>query len=165
MLSGKPTPHIPDFIFRYIGEPYWWLAHNILTLSTPIGRKVQLKIRSSGAPLISISLKDIKEAHIEQIPRITDVQNGFPVSEDGRLLSVKSIIWATGYKPDFSWIKFDAVDSSGWPQATRGISQNHKGLYFVGMLFQFGLTSGLVGGVGRDASFVVEHLKKIKKAA
>jgi len=162
MLSGRATPHIPDFVFRYVGKLYWWFAHNILTLRTPIGRKVRPKIIKSGAPLISVSIKNVKEAGVEQLPRLKGVQHGLPQLEDGRVLSVTSIVWATGYKPDFSWIRFDVADKSGWPKTYRGISVEFKGLYFVGMIFQFGLTSGLVGGVGRDAAFVVNHLKKTK---
>lgn len=162
MLSGQATPHIPDFIFRYVGKQYWWFAHNILTLSTPIGRKVKPKIIGGGAPLISVSMENVKEAKVEQLPRLKGVQNGLPQLEDGRVLTVTSIVWATGYRPDFSWIKFDVTDNSGWPQSNRGISEKFKGLYFVGMVFQFGLTSGLVGGVGRDAAYVVNHLTKNK---
>jgi quinone-modifying oxidoreductase subunit QmoA len=77
-------------------------------------------------------------------------------------LNVGSIVWATGYKPDFSWIKFDVAGNNGWPKTKRGISENFQGLYFVGMVFQYGLTSGLVGGVGRDAKFVTDHLHKVK---
>lgn len=164
MLSGKATPHIPDFIFRYVGSLYWWFAHNVLTLITPIGRKVSLKIRSGGAPLISVSLKDIKNARVEHLPRLKGVQNGLPQLEDDRILSVDSIVWATGYKPDYSWIKIDTLNIQRWPESRRGISENTKGIYFIGMLFQFGLTSGLVGGVGRDAAHVVNHLYRSKKS-
>jgi putative flavoprotein involved in K+ transport len=85
-----------------------------------------------------------------------------PQLEDGRVLTVTSIVWATGYRPDYSWIKFDVTDNSGWPKTHRGVSEKFSGLYFVGMVFQYGLTSGLVGGVGRDAAYVVNHLKKAR---
>jgi putative flavoprotein involved in K+ transport len=164
MISGHPTPHIPDFIFRYAGKPYWWFVHNVLTTNTPIGRKVEQRIISGGAPLISVSLKNAIEARVEHLPRVSGVQNGLPQLEDGRVLSVSSIVWATGYKPDFSWIKLDVTNEHGWPETERGISKEFRGLYFVGMVFQFGLTSGLVGGVGRDAAFVVNHLHKMKRS-
>lgn len=162
MLSGRGTPHIPDLIFRFAGRLYWWFANNILTIGTPIGRKVKPKILSGGAPLISVSMVDIKEAGVEQLPRLSGVKDGLPQLEDGRIITVASIVWATGYRPDFSWIKFNESDNSGWPQTYRGVSAKFKGLYFVGMLFQYGLTSGLVGGVGRDAAYIVNHLKKNK---
>lgn len=163
LLSGKPTPHIPEFIFRYFGRLYWLFAYYILTVKTPIGRKVKPIITTSGGPLISVSMNEVKEAKVERLPRLKGVENGLPVLDNGRILSVTSIIWATGYKPDFSWIKLDVTDKNGWPITYRGISEKFKGLYFVGMIFQFGLTSGLVGGVGRDAAFVVNHLRKTNK--
>ncbi len=159
MISGNPTPHIPDFIFRYAGKPYWWFVHNVLTLSTPIGRKVKPKLINGGGPLISISAEEVKKAGVEFLPRLTGVKNGLPQLQDGRELKVASIVWATGFKPDFSWIQMDVTDKSGWPKTNRGVSENYNGLYFVGMLFQYGLTSGLVGGVSRDAAFVVNHLR------
>jgi putative flavoprotein involved in K+ transport len=159
MISGKGTPHIPDFLFRYFGNFYWLLIHNLLTVKTPAGRKARPKIIGGGAPLISVSMKNIKEAKIEQLPRLKGAKDGFPELEDGRVITVNSIVWATGYKPDFSWIKPDVTENNGWPKTNRGISEELKGLYFVGMVFQFGLTSGLVGGVGRDAAFVVNHIK------
>jgi putative flavoprotein involved in K+ transport len=42
----------------------------------------------------------------------------------------------------------------------RGVSIEVKGMYFIGMLFQYGLTSGLIGGVGRDAAFIVKHINQ-----
>jgi len=165
MISGHPTPHIPDFIFRYAGKLYWWFAHNVLTINTPIGRKVKQKVISGGAPLISVSLENAIEARVEHLTRLSTVQNGFPKLQDGRVLSVSSIVWATGYRPDFSWIKFDVTNEHGWPKNVRGISKEFRGLYFVGMVFQFGLTSGLVGGVGRDAAFIVNHIHKTKTSA
>ena len=159
-ISGKPTPHIPDPIFRYAGGAYWWFISNILTTNTPIGKKVKGKILKEGAPLIRVSFNELKSAGVKPLPRVIGVQDGLPKLQNGEVISVSSIVWSTGYKPDFSWLNLDAIDKSGWPDAQRGISNKINGLYFVGMLFQFGLTSGLVGGVGRDAAFVVEQIIK-----
>ncbi len=158
MISGRPTAHIPDPLLRYAGGLYWWLISNVLTVKTPIGRKVKSKVIHSGAPLISISFKDIRAAGIEHVPRVTGAKDGLPLLEDGRTPPVTSIVWATGFRPDFSWMHMNAVDETGWPNAVRGISKDIAGLSFVGLPFQFGLTSGLVGGMGRDAAFVTRHL-------
>ncbi|MGB7567545.1 MAG: NAD(P)/FAD-dependent oxidoreductase [Chitinivibrionales bacterium] len=161
-IAGRLTPHIPDAIFRYAGEAYWWFASNVLTVGTPIGRKVKPKLLTSGAPLIRISGKDLDKSKVERVSRVTGVKDGLPLLQDGRVLSVSTVVWATGYKPDFSWIDMKVTDESGWPVSKRGVCENTKGLHFIGMPFQFGLTSGLVGGVGRDARFVAEHIHKIR---
>jgi|ERR1035437_137472 putative flavoprotein involved in K+ transport len=101
----------------------------------------------------------IIDAGVEQVPRVVRVESGKPKLEDGRVVTVSSIVWATGFKPDFSWIDLNVADEeNGWPITKRGVSPQVKGLYFIGMLFQYGLTSGLVGGVGRDAAFIVKHI-------
>jgi putative flavoprotein involved in K+ transport len=158
-ISGNPPFHIPDKAIRYGGELYWWFISNILTIRTPIGKKVRKKIIHGGSPLIRVSSNDLRVAGITSLPRVAGVEGGYPKLEDRTILKVKSIIWATGYRPDFSWIGMNVTDETGWPISERGISSVKKGLYFMGMPFQFGLTSGLVGGVGRDAAYIAWHIK------
>jgi len=91
------------------------------------------------------------------------VENGQPKFADGRVVNVPSIIWATGFKPDFSWIDLKVTyDKNGWPVTNRGISIEIIGMYFIGMLFQYSRTSSLVGGVGTDAAFIVKHICRQK---
>jgi putative flavoprotein involved in K+ transport len=157
-IAGKPTPHIPDVLLNYAGGLYWWLISHLLTVRTPMGRKAQPQIRGGGAPLIHVSVADLDRAGIERLPRVAGVQQGLPVLDDGRVLEVDAVLWATGFRPDFSWVEFPITDDSGWPSGPRGVSEVAPGLYFVGMPFQFGLTSGLIGGMGRDAAHVAEHI-------
>jgi putative flavoprotein involved in K+ transport len=159
-IAGRPTPHIPDGLLRYAGDLYWWLIHNLLTVRTPMGRRARPGIRRGGAPLIRVSVKDLEDAGVERVPRVTGVSEGRPRLADGRVLQVSTVIWATGYRPDFGWITFPIADESGWPEGSRGVSSLAPGLFFVGMPFQFGLTSALVGGVGRDAAFVAERIAR-----
>ncbi len=52
------------------------------------------------------------------------------------------------------------MTEGGWPVTRRGVVPELPGLYFAGMPFQYALTSGLIGGVNRDAAFVVGHLAR-----
>ncbi len=153
-ISGRPTFNIPDKLTRYAGELYWWFINNIVTERTPLGRKAKKQLTHGGSPLIRVSADDLRAAGIENLPRVAGTRDGLPMVEDNRVLEVRSVIWATGYRPDFSWIEPDVTDENGWPLTMRGVSTMQKGLYFVGMPFQYGLTSGLVGGVGRDAAYI-----------
>jgi len=160
MLAGVPTFHIPDPIFRYAGRVYWWFVSHILTVRTPIGRKARKGILKGGGPLIRVSAKDLIPAGVEHVSRVAGVEKGFPKLQDGRVLNVSSLVWATGYRPDFSWIEPDITDKeNGWPVTKKGVSERVPGLYFMGMIFQYGLTSGLVGGVGRDAAYIVKKIQ------
>jgi putative flavoprotein involved in K+ transport len=159
-VSGSPPFHIPDNLFRYGGDLYWWIISNIITERTPIGKKVKEKISHGGSPLIRVSADDLKTAGIESLPRVKGTNEGYPLLENDRVIKVRSVVWATGYKPDFSWIEMDISNKLGWPVTHRGVSTLRNGLYFVGVPFQFGLTSGLVGGVGRDAAYVSRYIQK-----
>jgi putative flavoprotein involved in K+ transport len=162
-ISGQPTYHIPDAIFRYASRPYWWFASNILTVNTPIGRRARKNLLNGGGPLVGVSVKNLVDAGVEQIPRMSGVEDGRPKFPDGRIINVSSIVWATGFKPDFSWIDLKVTDDKkGWPLTRRGVANEVKGMYFMGMMFQYSRTSGLVGGVGKDAAFIVKHMQRQK---
>ncbi|MFY9633542.1 MAG: potassium transporter Trk, partial [Cellulosimicrobium cellulans] len=120
------------------------------------GRKVAAGFHQQGAPLIRVAVKDVERAGVVRLPRITAAKD-LPAG-------VRTVIWATGYRPAFDWIEGLPLDTDGWPATSRGVVPELPGLYFVGMPFQYALTSGLVGGVGRDAEYVVEHLKARREA-
>ncbi len=72
---------------------------------------------------------------------------------------IQSIIWATGFTGDFSYLKDGVVDGSGRPAHRSGIS-NASGLYFLGMPWLRKRKSGLITGIEEDAAFVAEHVKR-----
>lgn len=70
---------------------------------------------------------------------------------------ISTIIWATGYRYDYSWIIFPVFDDVGYPITDRGVT-DQPGLYFVGQHFLHKRKSGLILGVGDDAEHVVGHI-------
>jgi putative flavoprotein involved in K+ transport len=142
----------------------WFMATHVLTVKTPMGRAVRQKFQigggrhSRGLPLARIRPKDLTAAGIERVPRTTGTRGGRPVLEDGRDLEVANVIWCTGSEPDFGWIDLRVLGEAGGPVHDRGIVGSEPGLYFVGLAFQYALTSSLVGGVGRDAKHIGEHI-------
>jgi putative flavoprotein involved in K+ transport len=70
---------------------------------------------------------------------------------------IGTIIWATGYDYDYSWIDFPVFDDVGYPDTNRGVTAV-EGLYFVGLHFLHTRKSGLLLGVGDDARHVTEAL-------
>ena len=162
-LSGPDTGQeptragsIPDRVFT----PIMWLLATRLTVRTFVGRKLRDHFLDPprGIPLGRVRRKDIVAAGIERVGRTTGVRNGYPVLEDGRVLEVSNVIWCTGYTPDFSWIAPVLPARHGFPVQDRGIIESVPGLYFVGLLFQYSLSSALVGGVGRDAEYIADHI-------
>jgi putative flavoprotein involved in K+ transport len=76
---------------------------------------------------------------------------------DLRDADISTILWATGYRPDYGWIELPVVDDLGWPVQTRGVTQ-HPGLYFVGVHWLHKRKSSLLLGVGEDAEHVAAHI-------
>lgn len=70
---------------------------------------------------------------------------------------VSTIVWATGFRPAYPWIRGCAFDGEGFPVTDRGVTAA-PGLYFVGVHLLHTRKSGLLVGVGEDAAHVVEHL-------
>ncbi|MGY2747832.1 flavin-containing monooxygenase [Arthrobacter sp. UYCu723] len=162
-IAGRPTPHIPDPVLRYAGEAYWRLIHSALTTEAPPGRKVAANFHKRGAPLIRISVKDLDRAGVVRLRRLTGTRDGHPAFDGdpaagAQTMGLQTLIWATGYRASLDWIEDLPVTEWGWPVTRRGVVPELPGLYFVGMPFQYALTSGLIGGVGRDAAFVVGQL-------
>lgn len=58
----------------------------------------------------------------------------------------------------YDWIDLPLRTRNGLPIHDRGIVESCPGLYFVGLLFLYSLSSALLGGVGRDAEHIVAHI-------
>jgi putative flavoprotein involved in K+ transport len=168
-LSGRDPGHVPFRIDGPVGQRFgvplvMFMFHHLLTVNTPIGRKVRPKLLRHAGPVVRVKPKDIAAAGIERVPKIVGVLKGLPVLEDQRVLEVANIIWCTGFRPDFSWIDRPVFgEDEIEPIHRRGIVTIEPGLYFVGLFFLYAASSGLVGGVGRDAEHVVEAIVSLTR--
>lgn len=70
---------------------------------------------------------------------------------------VTTIIWATGFDVDYSWLKVDAFDERGRPRHQRGVS-TEPGIYFLGLPWQSRRGSSFIWGVWHDAKHVADHI-------
>lgn len=75
---------------------------------------------------------------------------------------VTSIIWATGYAVDFSWLKVDAFDEKGKPKHQRGVSKE-PGIYFLGLPWLSRRGSAFIWGVWHDARHIADHIVTQRK--
>lgn len=157
-LAGRDTGHLPKRYPPIIRKLYWWLIHTVLTTDNRSGRRFKTLTGKKGAPLVGISQQDFERAGVEHVPRMVGVQDGKPLLQDGRVLEVANVVWCTGFAADFRWIDLPVFGSDGYPVHTRGVVEGEPGLYFLGLPFQYSLTSSLIGGVGRDASYIAEQI-------
>jgi putative flavoprotein involved in K+ transport len=163
---GQEAPYRPGSLpDRLITPVAWFLLSRVLTASTPPGRAMRRRFQSRGTPRVRVTPKDLTGAGVELVPRTTGVQHGLPVLADGRTLTVSNVLWSTGFGPGLGWIDLPVLDQRGFPVHHRGVVADQPGLYFVGQFFLHSLTSPLIGGVGRDARYLAEHLTHRRSVA
>jgi putative flavoprotein involved in K+ transport len=171
VLSGTDNGQIPAplesrrgrFVFRRLV----FAGKHVLTVDTPLGRKMRPHIRHGGAPLLRHRRRDLRAAGVERVlARTVTVDDGRPVLDDGRVLDVANVVWCTGFEPDYSWIRFPfEIGEDGYPVQYRGVVSSSPGLYVVGLPFLYSFTSMLIGGAGRDAERVARHIAGERSAA
>jgi putative flavoprotein involved in K+ transport len=164
ILSGTDTGQIPAPIEsrrgRFFFRMLFFAGTHILTADTPMGRKMRTHIRHGGAPLLRYRKKELRAVGVERVlERTVGTENGLPVLDDGRVLDVRNVVWCTGFRPDFSWMRFPfEIGDDGYPVQYRGVVESSPGLYFAGLPFLHSFASMLVAGAGRDAERVVRHI-------
>jgi putative flavoprotein involved in K+ transport len=164
VLAGRETGHVP---FRVDGLAARLVLsrlvlrvvfHRVLSLATPIGRRVRPKMLHRAAPLIRTRPKDLAAAGVERVAKVVGVRDGLPLLEDGRAVDVANVVWCTGFDAGFSWIDLPVFGPDGFPQHEAGIVPAEPGLYFVGLPFLYAFSSEMIQGVGRDASRIADAI-------
>jgi putative flavoprotein involved in K+ transport len=169
ILSGTDRGQLPFSVDSRRMQLAWplmrFVASRVLTLGTPMGRKMAPKVRAHGGPLLRIRRTDLDHAGVRRYPpRTAGVQDGRPLLADGTVLNVANVIWCTGFRPDFGWIELPVVGEDGWPRHYRGVAESAPGLYFLGLPFLYAFASMLVLGAGRDAGYVVDQIARRRAA-
>ena len=166
-MSGRHPGHVPFRIERVFGRylgislVIGLLFYHVLSVGTPIGRKVRPKLLHEAGIVVRVKPSDIAAAGVECVPRTVGARDGLPVLENQGVLDVTNVIWCTGFRPDFSWIElpvFGDEEEPVDPSHHRGIVASEPGLYFVGLFFLYAASSSLLRGVGRDAERVVKTI-------
>ncbi len=117
-----------------------------------------------------LSLLNAADAYIERngldLPEEPEARATYPDPEcvsnpilelDLVKAGVTSIIWATGYAVDYSWLKVNAFDAKGKPQHQRGVSAE-PGIYFLGLPWLSRRGSTFIWGVWHDAKHIADHI-------
>ena len=170
-ISGRDVGQVPfpvrNAMVRRLVLPILFriVFHRIMTLSTPIGRKVRPKMISGGFPLIRTRGGDLAAAGVTRVPRMDGVRDGYPLLADGSVRRVTGVVWCTGFDIGRSWIDLPVFDGHGEPIQDRGVVPGQPGLYFVGPHFLYSASSTMIHGIGRDAQHVANRIAGIRSEA
>jgi putative flavoprotein involved in K+ transport len=166
-LTGKDGGHTLD-LHRFARDGVVLLGHLDAADGTRLTFKPDLHENLKNTDQFVADWKHSIDEFIEERGLSAPEEPPAPALRDGynsRLIEtldlaeegINTVIWATGYKYDFSWIKLPLLDEDGYPIQERGVSA-HEGLYFIGLHFMYRHNSGLVLGVGEDAAYVAEAI-------
>jgi putative flavoprotein involved in K+ transport len=87
----------------------------------------------------------------------TEVESTPPLVMNLESGKIRTILWASGYRPDYSWLHVPVLDRKGQVRHDGGITE-HPGLYLMGMQFLRRRKSALIDGAGDDARDLSDHL-------
>jgi putative flavoprotein involved in K+ transport len=154
----KPLPQ------RIAGRDlFWWLTKTRLlskTVESRLGSKLQYR-----DTLIGSSPRELTRRYgVEMKARATGATGRRVHFEDGSELEVDAVIWATGYRPDLSWIDLPIRASNGRLRHRRGVT-DVPGLLFLGLTWQWTRGSALIGWVKDDAAFLSERIAAPNEAS
>ena len=138
------------------------LALSLLALATASAAAPPVKPSptppASALALPTTLLKELK-------PRAVDAEGRTVRFEDDSKLEPDAVIWATGYRPDYSWIDLPVFGEDGRLRHRRGVTAV-PGIYFLGLTWQHTRGSALIGWVKDDAEFLADRIgDRLKRAA
>lgn len=90
-------------------------------------------------------------------PPVIEVPAAAPARVDLRRAGVTGIVWATGYRPRYPWLRVPVLDPGGRIRHCRGVTEV-PGLYAIGLRFQYRRSSTFIDGARHDAAYLAEHI-------
>ncbi|MEO7360393.1 MAG: NAD(P)-binding domain-containing protein [Gemmatimonadaceae bacterium] len=158
-LAGPDTGDLPRRILGRDLFAWIWPVMTHATRDRRFGAWLRNRAALGGDTRIGLPERALSDVGVVRVGRVTDVRDGLPMS-DGNVLRPRTLLWCTGFLPDFDWIDLPVFGSDGHPRHHRGVSKDLAGLYFLGLRFQHRMTSSLIGGVGLDARFIAEQVSR-----
>ncbi len=152
-VGSRQTPLPQKVLHR---DVFWWLTKTGLlnmTVDSRLGRRL-----SERETLIGSSPKQLRRLGVDLHPRAVNAAHDTGTFADGTQLRVDAVVWATGYRPDYSWIKAPVLDAAERVRHHRGVT-NLPGLYFLGLYWQHTRGSALLGWVKYDAEYIATQIQ------
>ena len=158
-IGSRQTP-LPQ---RLLGRDlFWYLERTGL-----IGKNLDSRIgqRMSGRDtLIGSTPRRIRRTGVQIHPRAVSAEGSTVSFTGGDKLEIDTVIWATGYRSDYSWIDAPVLDEGGVPVHRRGVTES-PGLYFLGLTWQYTRGSALLGWVKDDAEYLAQRIDDLSGAS
>ena len=155
LSQGGRLRHLPR---RILGKSLPWDGDHLGLIAAPFDSWRGRTQRNDF--VVGPSLRQLeRRLGIEVVGRVVDASGRIARLEGGREIEIDAVVWATGYRSDYSWIEVPVLDEHGAPKHRRGVSEA-PGLYFLGMANQYSRGSSLIYWVKNDAAYIVERVAR-----
>jgi len=148
-IGSRQTP-LPQ---RLLGRDLFWYLDKTGLIRKTKASRVGQRMQQREDTLIGSSPRAARRLGIRLHGRAVDAAGSSVRFDDGAELDVRSVIWATGFRLDHSFIDAPVFDGDGRVVHERGVTTS-PGLYFLGMLWQHTRGSALLGWVKDDAEYL-----------
>ena len=155
LAVGAMPPQLPQ---RLLGRDLFWWLTRLGLMDKTADSALARRIRRRGDLVIGSSLKDLRRRGVVVGPRVVSTCGKHVQLADGRSVPATSVVWATGFRSDYSWLDVPGALREGQPVHRRGVSAV-PGLYFLGLPWQHTRGSALLGFVRQDAEWLAERIR------
>jgi putative flavoprotein involved in K+ transport len=149
--AQKPLPQ------RILGRDLFWYLDKTRLIHKTRDTRIGRRLRANEDTLIGSSPRALRRRGVVFHPRTLDAAGSTVAFSDDTKLEVRSVIWATGFRLDHSWIDLPIFDDAGQVVHQRGVTQS-PGLYFLGLPWQHTRGSALLGFVKDDAAYIADQI-------
>ncbi len=149
LAARHPLYFVP---LTLLGKSLFWYLDHLRLLEVDNSTRLGRWLKAQPEPVLGLELKQaLKDRQVQMKPRATSAHGNVVRFADGSQTQVRTVIWATGYCQDFSWIRMPGVlDERGHAREHQGVGST-PGLFFLGFPWRPSRGSALVGWVGKDA--------------
>lgn len=158
---GTSPPMLPQ---RLAGRDLFWWLTRLGLMRVPAESRLGRRVQARGEFVIGTSRRQLKRAGVTFRPRLVGADGRTVRFADGSTLDVGVVVWATGYRSDYSWISVPGVVRNGRVAHRRGVT-DVPGLYFLGLSWQHTRGSALLGFVHDDAAYLAGRITGHDRAA
>jgi len=151
---GTSPPILPQ---RLAGRDLFWWLTRLGLMRVPAESRLGRRVQARGEFVIGTSRRHLKRTGVTFRPRLVGADGRTVRFADGSTLDVGVVLWATGYRSDYSWISIPGVVRNGRVAHRRGVT-DVPGLYFLGLSWQHTRGSALLGFLDEDARHIADRI-------
>jgi putative flavoprotein involved in K+ transport len=152
---GSPQKPLPQ---RILGRDLFWYLDKTGLIRKTGDTRIGSRMQANEDTLIGSSPRGLRRHGVAFHGRAVGASGSAVTFSDDTTLEFRTVIWATGFRLDHTWIDVPVFDADGAVVHKRGVTES-PGLYFIGLPWQHTRGSALLGFVKEDSEYLARQLE------